>query len=58
MSKIQNEINNQEGNTKDQIKKINAIKESPYSWATGDLVVGIEKDYRLAKTTKIATFKW
>ena len=35
-----------------------AIKESPYSWATGDLVVGIEKDYRLAKTTKIATFKW
>lgn len=56
ISKIQNEINKLEGNTKDQIKKINAIKESPYSWATGDLVVGIEKDYRLAKTTKIATF--
>ena len=39
-----------------QIKRIEGYKLNPYSWADALHVVGIEKDYRLAKTTKIATF--
>lgn len=42
--------------TEYQVKKINTWKEDPYSWVSKENVVGIEKDYRLAKTTKIATF--
>ncbi len=56
MSKIQKTLIKFTGKTSTQQKEINAIKQNPYSWATGDVVVGIEKDYRLAKTTKIATF--
>ena len=39
-----------------QTKKINAYIDDPYSWVNKRNCVGIEKDYRLAKTTKIATF--
>lgn len=38
-----------------KVKIQNYIRD-PYSWVKKDNVVGIEKDYRLAKTTKIATF--
>lgn len=41
--------------TKDIKSKLEAYKNYPFSWAR-DSVFGIEKDYRLAKTTKIATF--
>ena len=41
--------------TNDQKKRKNAYMSDPYSWVK-NCVVGIEKDYRLAKTTKIATF--
>lgn len=30
--------------------------DNPYSWVNKENVIGIEKDYRLAKTTKIASF--
>lgn len=40
----------------EQLKKIKAYIDDPYSWVKSDNCVGIEKDYRLAKTTKIATF--
>ncbi|VEU78141.1 N-6 DNA methylase [Mycoplasmopsis columbinasalis] len=36
-------------------KKLQSYKISPFSWAR-DSIVAIEKDYRLAKTTKISTF--
>ena len=42
--------------TTDQVKRIETYRTNPYSWANESHVVGIEKDYRLAKTTKIATF--
>lgn len=42
--------------TTDQARKIETYRTNPYSWADTLHVVGIEKDYRLAKTTKIATF--
>lgn len=42
--------------TTDQSKRIETYRTNPYSWADILHVVGIEKDYRLAKTTKIATF--
>ena len=42
--------------TTDQTKRLNTYRTNPYSWANELHVVGIEKDYRLAKTTKIATF--
>lgn len=42
--------------THEQQKKHKGFIESPYSWANTLHIVGIEKDYRLAKTTKIATF--
>ena len=42
--------------TNDQKKWIDSYLSVPYSWADERRIVGIEKDYRLAKTTKIATF--
>lgn len=42
--------------TTEQKKKIESYKNNPFSWADEKKVVGIEKDYRLAKTTKIASF--
>ena len=36
--------------------KLKAYTISPYTWVNKDNVIGIEKDYRLAKTSKIATF--
>lgn len=42
--------------TPTQQTKINAYTLDPYSWVNKENCVGIEKDYRLAKTTKIATF--
>lgn len=40
----------------EQQRKIKAYIDDPYSWVDKSNCVGIEKDYRLAKTTKIATF--
>ena len=42
--------------TEDQKRKIKAYLVDPYIWVTRENVVGIEKDYRLAKTSKIAGF--
>lgn len=42
--------------TDEQKRKVKAYLVDPYLWVTKDNVVGIEKDYRLAKTTKIAGF--
>lgn len=42
--------------TNDQKQKIQSYVLAPYTWANELHVVGVEKDYRLAKTTKIATF--
>ena len=38
------------------LRNIKLYRENPYAWVNKKNVVGIEKDYRLAKTTKIATF--
>lgn len=40
----------------EQLKKVMSYIDAPYSWVDRNNCVGIEKDYRLAKTTKIATF--
>ena len=58
MTAIQNILSKIEENnlTTEQKRKIKTYKEMPYSWADDKKVVGIEKDYRLAKTTKIASF--
>ena len=40
----------------EQDKKVNTYINDPYSWVSKTNCVGVEKDYRLAKTTKIATF--
>jgi len=58
MTAIQNILSNTNNNnlTTEQKRKIKAYKEMPYSWADEKKIVGIEKDYRLAKTTKIASF--
>lgn len=42
--------------TPTQERKMANYISDPYSWVNKNNVVGIEKDYRLAKTTKIATF--
>ena len=42
--------------TPTQKTKMNNYINDPYSWVSKENCVGIEKDYRLAKTTKIATF--
>ena len=47
--------NNSKKYTDSYIKRLKAYSEAPYTWVKGN-VVGIEKDYRLAKTSKIATF--
>lgn len=58
MSRIQSIINNIDPKslTATQKVKINQFKDNPYSWVKRENVVGIEKDYRLAKTSKIGTF--
>lgn len=38
------------------VRILKAYKDIPYHWVSKENIVGIEKDYRLAKTTKIATF--
>lgn len=47
--------NNSSNYTNTYQNKLKAYKSAPYTWVKGN-VVGIEKDYRLAKTSKIATF--
>lgn len=56
--KIIEKLANDESNfaTDDQKRKVKAYVVDPYLWVSKDNVVGIEKDYRLAKTTKIAGF--
>lgn len=59
MSEIQSILDKkteQDVNTNIQKNKLNSYKAQPYSFASKDKIVGIEKDYRLAKTTKISTF--
>lgn len=56
MDEVQNFINNYEDLQNPTIKnKIESWRINSYSWAK-DIVIGIEKDYRLAKTTKISGF--
>ena len=56
MRAIQSSFANTKPLTTDQKKRIDSYVANPYSWANELHVVGVEKDYRLAKTTKIATF--
>lgn len=42
--------------TETQKDKLEQYANHPFCWADTSTIVGIEKDYRLAKTTKIATF--
>lgn len=58
MTTIQNIFENltQTKLTDAQKQKIQSYNLAPYTWANELHVVGVEKDYRLAKTTKIATF--
>lgn len=58
MSIIQKIIDdlNEDNLTTEQKKKMKNYKENSFSWADEKKIVGIEKDYRLAKTTKIASF--
>ena len=42
--------------TRQQRTNISHYQKNPYCWATKENIVGIEKDYRLSKATKIATF--
>lgn len=56
MRAVQDALSSIKPITTDQAKKINTYRMNPYSWADVLHIVGIEKDYRLAKTTKIATF--
>ena len=57
MSEIEDIISklDDEGLTKPQRDNLLRWKASPYSWCH-EFVYGIEKDYRLAKTTKVASF--
>ena len=56
MDEVQNFINDYEDLKNPTIKnKIEAWRINSYSWAK-DIIIGIEKDYRLAKTTKISGF--
>ena len=57
MTAVQNVLSNIDTSNLTSIQKrnIDSYKQNPYSWVK-DRIVGIEKDYRLAKTTKIATF--
>jgi type I restriction enzyme M protein len=58
MTVIQNILSeiDEENLTSEQKRKVRVYKEMPYSWADEKRIVGVEKDYRLAKTTKIASF--
>lgn len=59
MSEIQTIIDKKDAQqlkTETQKSKLNSYKSQPYSFASKDKIIGIEKDYRLAKTTKISTF--
>jgi type I restriction enzyme M protein len=59
MAEIQKIISDKTENdfrTAAQKTKFRQYTTSQYSWINGEKIVGIEKDYRLAKTTKIATF--
>jgi type I restriction enzyme M protein len=56
MAVIQNILSGMDGLTKTQRTNLGIYREKPYLWADEKKIVGIEKDYRLAKTTKIATF--
>jgi len=62
MDHIQNILNriykniNSYNLTQNEKEKIKSYIDSQFSWVKGGKVIGIEKDYRLAKTTKIATF--
>lgn len=60
MSNIQDiisELNSSSSKLSDVFKnKLRAFYISPYTWVNKSNIVGIEKDYRLAKTSKIATF--
>jgi len=58
INKVQQEINDWKINnsyTSDIKNKISSYKTAKFSWVK-DYVFGIEKDYRLAKTTKISLF--
>lgn len=58
MNKVQRSLNNINGKfktTEQQSKELLMAEVIPYSWAK-DRVVAIEKDARLAKTIKVATF--
>ncbi len=60
MSRLQNLIHNipdeYDDLTPSQKVRVNRYISEPYSWVNNNNVVGIDKDYRLAKTTKISTF--
>lgn len=59
MAEIQEVLNTkteEECATNTQKIKLKSYKSWPYSFASKDKIIGIEKDYRLAKTTKISTF--
>lgn len=53
---IINKLKKQSNINSNYKKIINAYSNSPYVWVNKNNIVGIEKDYRLAKTSKIATF--
>lgn len=57
MSSIEDLIGglSEDGLTRPQLDNLRKWKAAPYSWCK-DFVYGIEKDYRLAKTTKVASF--
>jgi len=58
MKKVQEILENIDDSslTMTQRNKLLNFKKNPYSWVNREKIIGIEKDYRLAKTTKIATF--
>ena len=58
MTAVQKIINTINGSsyTSSQKKRLTSFIDNPYSWVNKENVIGIEKDYRLAKTTKIASF--
>lgn len=58
MEEIQNCINkiNIDNLHSATLNKVKIYQNNPFEWVNRQNVVGIEKDYRLAKTTKIATF--
>lgn len=57
MSRIEEIVQelNEEGMTRPQRDNLNRWKASSYAWCN-EFVYGVEKDYRLAKTTKVASF--